>query len=71
MVLASIAGALRLVSVAEICPIRGLDDSGRTDAPAQTAMMAPLPTSSHTDDRPELPRVRLDVRAASGRSGEL
>ena len=30
-------------------------------------MMAPLPTSSHTDDRPELPRVRLDVRSASGR----
>jgi hypothetical protein len=31
-------------------------------------MMAPLPTPSHTDDRPELARVRLDVRAASGRT---
>jgi trichohyalin len=30
-------------------------------------MMGPLPTPSHTDDRPELPRVRLEVRAASGR----
>ena len=31
-------------------------------------MMAPLPTPSHAEERPELPRVRLDVRAASGRT---
>ena len=30
-------------------------------------MMAPLPTPSHADDQPELPRVRLEVRAQSGR----
>ena len=31
-------------------------------------MMAPLPTPSHIADRPELPRVRLEVRAPSGRA---
>ena len=30
-------------------------------------MMAPLPTPTQVADRPELPRVRLEVRAASGR----
>jgi hypothetical protein len=30
-------------------------------------MMAPLPTNSTPGDRPELPRVRVEVRAASGR----
>ena len=35
--------------------------------PAYTAMMAPLPPSSPSD-RPELPRVRLEVRSGSGRS---
>ena len=48
-------------------PIPTLDHSARTDAPAETAMMAPLPTPSHANDRPELPRVRLEVRVASGR----
>src|SRR5947199_3640359 len=32
------------------------------------AMMAPLPTSSPSGDRPELPRVRLDVRTGVGRT---
>src|SRR5580692_7408116 len=31
-------------------------------------MMAPLPPSNLSADRPELPRVRLDVRSGSGRS---
>jgi chromosome segregation ATPase len=31
-------------------------------------MMAPLPSSSQPADRPESPRVRLDVRLASGRT---
>lgn len=30
-------------------------------------MMAPLPTPSHSNDQPESPRVRLEVRVASGR----
>ncbi len=56
----------------EYSPIQTVNDSARTDAlpgrpGAETAMMAPLPTPSHAADRPELPRVRLDVRAASGR----
>jgi hypothetical protein len=38
---------------------------GRTGA---TAMMAPLPTPSPADEGPELPRVRLEVRAPSGRA---
>src|SRR5580658_4980647 len=31
-------------------------------------MMAPLPPSNLSADRPELPRVRLEVRSGSGRS---
>ncbi|MCI0705731.1 MAG: hypothetical protein L0241_32115, partial [Planctomycetia bacterium] len=31
-------------------------------------MMAPLPTTSPSGDRPELPRVRLEVRTGSGRA---
>lgn len=40
----------------------------RTDSGADTAMMAPLPLTSLPADRPELPRVRFDVRLGSGRS---
>ena len=47
-------------------PIPTLDHSARTDALAETAMMAPLPTPSHANDRPESPWVRLEVRVASG-----
>ena len=31
-------------------------------------MMAPLPTPSPSGDRPELPRVRLEVRTGAGRT---
>src|SRR5687767_6739615 len=41
---------------------------GTSGADGTFAMMAPLPNPSPSGDRPELPRVRLEVRTAAGRT---
>lgn len=72
---ASHLGSVRLVKTREMRSNPRRDPSARTPtfrwpmpAKRDIAMTAPLPSSTPPPERPEKPRVRLEVRTGSGRS---